>query len=175
MRKVLYIMGQLNDQDIEWMAHSGRRLALAPDEAIIRQGIESPDIFIVLSGAVEVQVSGVGVVARLSTGEIIGEMSFVDKAPPSATVRASEPSVVLALDRRQMDDRLTSDTGFAARFYKALSIYIADRLRSTTARPGGSPSEIQADELDETVLDHVSMAGTRFQQMLKTLLSADAR
>jgi len=175
MRKVLYIMGQLNDQDIEWMARSGRRLALAPDEVIIRQGIESPDIFIVLSGAVEVQVSGVGVVARLSTGEIIGEMSFVDKAPPSATVRASEPSIVLALDKRQMEDRLTSDTGFAARFYKALSIYIADRLRSTMARPGGSPSGIQADELDEMVLDQVSMAGTRFQQMLKTLLSADAR
>ena len=177
MRKVLYIMGQLDDRDVEWMACAGRRRALERGEVIIRQGIKSPDLFIVLAGTVEVEVAGAGVVARLASGEVIGEMSFVDKAPPSATVRACETSIVLALDREQMEARLASDVGFAARFYKALSIYLADRLRGTLAKSGGglSSAEIQEDELDETVLDHVSMAGVRFQQMLRTLLSADAR
>lgn len=172
MRKVLYIMGQLHDEDIEWMARSGRRLTLAPGDALIRQGTEVPDLFIVLAGLLDVEATGVGLVARRGSGEIIGEMSFVDRAPPSATVVAHEPSVVLALDRRMMERRLATDTGFSARFYKALAIYLADRLRDLTeGRVGG---DIQKDELDETVLDGVSMAGLRFHHMLNTLMGARA-
>jgi CRP-like cAMP-binding protein len=170
MRKVLYIMGQLNDHDVEWMSRTGRRIVLMPGDVIINQGVQVADLFIVLSGVVEVSVTGAGVVAHLSSGEIIGEMSFVDKALPSATVRASEPVILLALNKQQMDARLASDSGFAARFYKALSIYLADRLRSMT----GKSDELEEDELDETVLDQVGMAGVRFQHMLKTLLSANA-
>ncbi|MBM3527427.1 MAG: hypothetical protein FJX62_04995 [Alphaproteobacteria bacterium] len=48
MRKVLYIMGLLNDGDIEWMSQSGRRLALQNGDVIIREGVEVPDLFIVL-------------------------------------------------------------------------------------------------------------------------------
>jgi CRP-like cAMP-binding protein len=177
MRKVLYIMGLLHDDDIEWMATTGRRQILAQGEIIIRQGIEVPDIFIVLAGAVEVEITGAGVIARRGSGEIIGEMSFVDKSPPSATVRAAELTTVLALDKRKMEARLATDTGFAARFYKALAIYLADRLRGATGGETGNglrPEEIQEDELDETVLDQVAMAGLRFRHMLKTLMEKSA-
>jgi CRP/FNR family cyclic AMP-dependent transcriptional regulator len=177
MRKVLYIMGQLHDEDIEWMTHIGRRRTLKPGDVIIKQGVEVPDIFIVLNGTMEVDVAGVGVVANLAGGEIIGEMSFVDRAPPSATVRAAEGSTLLALDKSQMEQRLSADPGFAARFYKALAIYLADRLRSTASRKQGGPlrsNEAQEDELDETVLDQVSMAGLRFQRMLTALMGARA-
>jgi CRP/FNR family cyclic AMP-dependent transcriptional regulator len=176
MRKVLYIMGELNDEDIAWMVRAGRRLTLAKGQVIIREGVEVSDLFIVLDGAVEAEVAGIGAVARLASGEILGEMSFVDKAPPSATVRAAEPATVLALDKRAMESRLAGDIGFSARFYKALAIYLADRLRSTTQQIKTTarltPNQIQTDELDETVLDQVGMAGLRFEEMLKTLMTA---
>jgi CRP/FNR family cyclic AMP-dependent transcriptional regulator len=175
MRKVLYILGQLNDEDVEWMAQAGRRRELASGDVIIHQGVEVDDMFIVLAGAVEVAVASVGVVALLASGEIIGEMSFVDRSPPSATVRAAEPATVLALDKRIMEARLLADIGFSARFYKALAIYLSDRLRDTMKRRSGGPldsKEIQEDELDEIVLDQVSLAGTRFKYMLKTLMGA---
>jgi CRP-like cAMP-binding protein len=176
MRKVLFIMGQLHDEDIAWMAEAGRRQMLRPGEVIVRQGVEVPDLFIVLTGAVEVEVAGLGVMARRPSGEIIGEMSFVDRAPPSATVRAGEPTVVLALDKGQMERRLATNTGFAARFYKALAIYLADRLREEIARgnkaAGRKSGQFEEDELDEAVLDNVSMAGLRFQDMLRTLMGS---
>ena len=177
MRKVLYIMGLLNDDDIAWMAKTGRRRTLEPGSTIISQGVHVPDLFIVLDGMVEVDVRGVGVVATLASGEIIGEMSFVDKAPPSATVRAPAAATVLALDKRTMEARLASDTGFSSRFYKALAIYLADRLRGASGQPsddGLIADAMQADELDEAVLDQVSMAGTRFKHMLRTLSGARA-
>ncbi|WP_114392639.1 cyclic nucleotide-binding domain-containing protein [Oleisolibacter albus] len=175
MRKVLYIMGLLNDADMAWMAGAGRRLRPRPGDVLIRQGEPADDLFIVLGGEVTVELADGSVLARMGSGEVLGEMSFVDRAPPSATVRAGEGCQVLALDKRAMEARLAGDSGFAARFYKALAVFLADRLRSTTQRmttgPDGSigGDALLADELDETVLDQVSMAGLRFEQMLKIL------
>jgi len=173
MRKVLFIMGQLNDRDIEWMALIGRQRVFASGDTLIQEGQESPALFIVLEGEVAVEVAGIGRVATLGSGEIIGEMSFVDKAPPSATVVALSGAKVLVLQKSQVEDHLAEDPAFAARFYRALAIFLADRLRGTVQRnKAGAPvtsTAIEEDELDDSVLDNVSVAGLRFQQMLKTL------
>ncbi len=168
MRKVLYILGQLDDADIAWMGRIGTRRNLAPGDVLIEEGRASPHLFIVLDGEVSVTVSGVGTVARLHAGEILGEMSFVDKAPPSATVGVTRPSRVLILDKAAIEARLQENAAFAGRFYKALAIFLADRLRTTTlrGRGGAGPAE---DELDDMVLDGVSMAGLRFQELLRAL------
>ncbi len=174
MRKVLYILGQLNDTDVAWMGQSGRKMTLRPGDRLIQEGRETPDLFIVLDGQVDVQVAGVGTVASLSSGEILGEMSFVDKAPPSATVIAARQTRVLALEKALIEERLGSQPDFAARFYKALAIFLADRLRTTTLRKStsGATTGTAEDELDDMVLDGVSMAGLKFQQLLSLLESA---
>jgi CRP-like cAMP-binding protein len=178
MRKVLYILGQLDDRDVEWMAQAGRQLTLHPGEALIREGEQNPDIFVLLDGQVDVLVHGVGQVASLGSGEILGEMSFVDSSLPSATVSARQPTRVLALDKKRMEERLRSNPGFAGRFYRALAILLADRLRETVARQkvghNVKAEMIDEDELDDNVLEGVSMAGLRFQQMLRTLQGAAA-
>lgn len=175
MRKVLYIMGQLDDADIAWMAQAGRQRAFAGGEVLIREGLESLSLFIVLEGQVEVAVAGIGHVASLGSGEVLGEVSFVDGAPPSATVTASGAVRALMLDKAQVEGRLARDPGFAGRFYKALAIFLSDRLRSTMARrkDGSGVAAREDGELDENVLDGVSIAGLRFQEMLRTLSGAN--
>ncbi len=132
-------------------------------------------MFIVLTGTVEVVVSGVGVVGQLAGGEIIGEMSFVDRALPSAPVRAAEPATVLAISKRTMAARLMVDAEFSARFYKALAVYLSDRLREATNRGSGAApdvTEIPESERDTIVPEPVSFASTRFQYLLKKLMGA---
>ena len=179
MRKVLYILGQLDDHDIDWLARVGRQRQLEQGATLIEEGREQSDLFIVLDGQVDVSVAGIGRVASLGSGEILGEMSFVDKAPPSATVRATEPAKVLALNKQEIEARLSSNAGFAGRFYKALAIFLADRLRSTAVRQRSGEAvkstNVEEDELDDSVLDGVSMAGLRFQQMLTTLRETEKR
>lgn len=176
MRKVLYILSQLNDEDVEWLAHAGRTRTVSADEPLIHEGLPVADLFFVLAGEASVSVSGMGELVRLGRGEIAGEMSFVDSAPPSATVTALAGSSVLAIDKRAVEARLAEDTGFAARFYRSLAIFLADRLRSTTSRmksaDGVSSTAIVEDELDEGLLDQVSLAGIRFEHLLKTLSAA---
>jgi len=68
--------------------------------------------------------------------------------------------------------KLAEDTAFAARFYRALCVFLADRMRHTTLRMGygsGALDKHAADELNEDLLDTVHLAGARFDRMLKRL------
>ena len=71
--------------------------------------------------------------------------------------------------------KLDQDVGFASRFYKALSLFLADRMRNTIRRMGyeddAAPDQEmgELDEIDPEVLDKVHLAGARFERMLKTL------
>ena len=71
-----------------------------------------------------------------------------------------------------MSAKLSSDPAFAARFYRALCVFLASRLRSTTRRMGyGNDAEDAdaKDELTDDLLDNVHLAGARFDRMLKRL------
>ena len=174
MRNVLFIFAGFDDGDVAWLASVGTTRALAVGEVLVEQGRAVGDLFVVLQGEVEVAVSGGGVVARRGAGEIIGEMSFVDSALPSATVLASRPTVIFSVAKAVVTARLAADTGFAARFYRALALYLADRLREATAR-GRSGDGSTENELDEMVLDGIDVAGLRFRRFVDTLAAAGRR
>jgi CRP-like cAMP-binding protein len=178
MRKVLFILGQLRDGDAEWMARSGLKRTVAGETALIRQGVPGASVFILLDGQLRIEDEKLGVIAQLGTGEIVGEMSFVDDAPPSASVIADGTCTVLELTHDAIAERSEADPTFGMRFYKALCFFLADRLRGTVRRFGYGDQaaldsdEVLEDELDEKLLDTVSIAGDRFDRMLKMLSSA---
>lgn len=172
MRKVLYLFGLLTDADIEWMARTGTRRHLSDGEIVIREGEDVDSLILLLEGELLVSAEGFGQVARLGVGEIVGEISLVDSAPPSATVAAHGESLALFIDRSKLLQRLDSDAGFGARFYRALAMFLADRLRAT--RPSKAilltdKEAVLRDELDVGIMDHVSAAGERFNRMLRIL------
>lgn len=177
MRKALLFLGILNDADLEWMIAAGAKKRLSPGEVLIQEGQPAASIYLVLEGALSViaQAAANQEVARLRSGEIVGEMSFVDSRPPSATVRALEPSSVLAIPRQGLEERLSRDAYFAARFYRAIAVFLSDRLRYTVGLLGygaGQGLEDQAsysDEIDPAVLDNVSLAGARFEMLQRRL------
>jgi CRP/FNR family cyclic AMP-dependent transcriptional regulator len=169
MRKALYLLGQLDDLDIEWMIEYGRRESIPRGHAIITQAQQIDSLYVILTGRFIVvnERDDARELARLGSGEIVGEMSFVDAAPPSATVKADEESTVLALPRASLKRKLQGDPAFAARFYRAVAMFLSDRLRATSA---GAGSALEDDELDPNVLDTVHLAGQRFDRILKRLL-----
>lgn len=178
MRKVLFILGQLSDLDIEWLITAGRKEQVSAGTTLIHEGKAIDALYIILDGLLSVTMAALGgqEIARLGAGEMVGEMSFIDARPPSATVTAAENTFVLAVPRRQLAAKLEQDPGFAARFYRALATFLSDRLRGTVSRLGyGDGQALQedieyADELDDNVLDNVSLAGARFEWILKRLL-----
>jgi len=105
MRKVLFLFGQLNDDDVEWMLTAGLRRPVPRGAVLIQQGVPVDALFILLDGRLAVLLGPrEREIARLNTGEIVGEMSFVDARPPSATVRSLEDSTVFALPKAVLTD-----------------------------------------------------------------------
>lgn len=180
MRKVLFLFGQLSDDDLEWMLKAGRKRSLQEGEVLIRQGVPVEDVYILLEGSLAVWLTlrkgPEREIARLQAGEIVGEMSFVDARPPSATVKAVESSTVFGISKAVLGAKLVADQGFAARFYRALAIFLSTTVRERHRALGyGSEEDLEgmeeeADELDGNVLDGVYLAGERFDRLLKRVL-----
>lgn len=172
MRKVLYIFGLLTDADIGWMAQNGNCRRLIDGEILIEEGGRSESLILLLEGEVQVSAKGYGDIARMGVGEIVGEISLVDSAPPSATITARGKGFALFIDKRQLLEKLERDEGFGSRFYHALAVFLADRLRASRQPAAGTLSDDSAlspDELDMGIVDRVTAAGERFNRMLRML------
>ena len=97
-------------------------------------------------------------------------------ATATATVTATVDGAVLRVPHAALTQRLTADAGFAGRFYRATSLFLADRLRGVThqlQRSGGSAGpddgEATTDEVNVNVLENVHLAGQRFLRILEEL------
>src|ERR1051326_2830664 len=122
MRKVLFLFGQLTDADIGWLAKAGRRQRLPAGAVLIHEGVPVETLYILLEGSLTVvRESAKKEIARLGVGEVVGEMSFIDARPPSATVRASTAVVVYAISTQRLRQALEEDVALAAHFYKAIA------------------------------------------------------
>jgi CRP/FNR family transcriptional regulator, cyclic AMP receptor protein len=172
VRKALFLLGILDDRDLDWLISAGTKQEVAPGAVLIQEGKPIDAVFLVLDGLLAVRTAHLGDadVARLRSGEIVGEMSFVDSRPPSASVLATEPSVVLAIPRSMLLAKLGQDVAFAARFYHSLAVFLSDRLRSTVSQLGyGRVERDHDDEVDPETLDNMSIAGARFDWLQRRL------
>lgn len=170
MKRVLFVLGQLSDNDIEWMIENGNKQTINQSDFLVKQGEAIENIFIVLSGSFRIfneQNPEINI-AQIGSGEIIGEMSFLDERPPSVSVVATETSSVYCISLDRMKQFMEVDTRFAARFYYSIGLFLSDRLRKTTGRLGyGALEENEdIDEININVLSQVGQAGSRFSRML---------
>jgi CRP/FNR family cyclic AMP-dependent transcriptional regulator len=168
-KKVLYFLGTLDDQDIDWMVRSGEKRTVPAATRIIQEGQPSEFLFFILAGEFAVTSErGKAEIARLTAGEILGEISFVDSRPPSATVTATTDSVVGAIPETVLVKKLRQDLAFASRFYRSIAVALADRLRARNLlSTKGAPSSSMDDDMEipAHLLDTMSMAGMRFSEM----------
>ena len=175
MRKVLYILGGLEDSDLQWLIDAGTATSVAGGTLLIEEGVSVDKLYIVIDGELSVR-KGDHELARLGSGEVVGEMSLLDSRPPSATVSALEDAVVHAIPHSALRSKLTSDPTFASRFYKALCIFLANRLNRTDTMIGaggksGAEDESIGDEISPDALEHVTLAGARFDWFLQRVRS----
>lgn len=199
LRDVLFILAELHDSDIDWMMAYGKSQQIPAHTILIREQGPVDALYILLDGSMSVSVSLnernplarafaaieeseiVGrELARLSKGEVMGETAFIDGRLPSMTVKAMEDSVVLSISRQQLAAKLQQDVGFASRFYRVIAILLSQRLQGMLTRVGygrrvysqGLPlaKDVEyEDELNDSVLDGVAIAGKRFDWMLARL------
>lgn len=176
MKKALYILAELSDRDFEWLISAGQQRTIKPGQALIQEGGSIDALYLILSGSFAVCVAALDhkEVARLAPGELVGEMSFVDDRPPSATVQAIDESIVWCIPRLMLATKLSQDVAFSAHFYRALAILLSDRLRSTVNRMGGSTEQdgsIDDIRPNSKVMEGLDIAKVRLEWLFKRLRS----
>ena len=162
------MLGQLSDSDIEWLIDNGNKQTVKQGEYLVTQGESIENISIVLSGGFRIynKENPNNDIASINSGEIIGEMSFLDERPPSVSVVATEQSNVYSISFQWVKQKMEVDTRFAARFFYSVALFLSDRLRKTTGRLGYGVPQDKVDEININVLSNIGQAGSRFSRML---------
>ena len=180
MRKALYLLADLDDEDISWLARNGDKRRLPGGSLVIEEGMPFDSVIFVIDGQLEVLVGrgeNARHIAELGAGEIIGELSLIDHRPPAASVRAVSDVKLLAVPRDRILQRIAEDIAFSARFHRAVAVFLADRLRGTVVRLGYGDTTPESDvqafemehEIDDALLDNLNMAGERMRRLIALL------
>jgi len=88
-------------------------------EVIVRQGGPADKFFIIVDGEVEVEKQDEGTVRKLTTlqrGHFFGEVAIMRGTPRAATVRATKPTSLIAMDRDTFRNLVAQSLGTTADF-----------------------------------------------------------
>lgn len=85
----------LNQENLKELVSLLRLRKYAPNDCIIRKGDPGKNLFIILSGAVDVVDQDGMSIARLRNGEVFGEMSLISGDRVGATIKVTEPTTLL--------------------------------------------------------------------------------
>jgi len=134
LRNTQYIVAGLSDADMIWLLSMGKLRSFKNGETLVAAGRQVNDLFFITRGSFTVTLPDGGKhVATLKSGDVVGEMAFIEKHPASTSVRAVEQAEALAIPREAILERFEQEPVFAARFYCALATFLSARLRETTA------------------------------------------
>lgn len=106
---------------------------LKPDEFLMREGEESSNMYYLQSGTLAVyKLKGQAEqqIGTIYAGELVGEMSFLDKKPRSASVKAIQESTLVVVPSEKFQRYLDDQPAW----YKALIDTLLDRLRRANTR-----------------------------------------
>lgn len=99
-------------------------------KTMTEEGLPGEEAFVIASGTAEATLRGEPV-ATFDAGQIVGEMSLLDKGPRSATVVAVTDLEVLVLDSRGFYSLLREAPSVAIKILQSLT----ERLRRTENAP----------------------------------------
>ena len=148
MLEARVFLGVLDEPDIEWLVANSRRHEVSAESVLIRHGAPVEHMYLIVDGAFDVTIFTPAArrIATLYAGELVGEMSFVDLHPPSATVSAAMNSIVLEISKALLLEKIQRDSGFGTRFYKGISVLLAGRLRAAYTIDHGARSAADSEK-----------------------------
>jgi hypothetical protein len=128
------LFSHLSPEGLAELARASREEEFAPGANLCLAGEEGNEVFILLTGEVEVLINddeGEKIVNREKAGGFIGELAVLDPAPRSATLRAGSGGTrVLCLDGNAFRNALNDDPAIAASVLRTL----AQRLRNVSKK-----------------------------------------
>jgi uncharacterized protein YhbP (UPF0306 family) len=113
------VFSDLPTQQIDSIASELQTVKVDTGEIVVRQGGPADKFFIIVDGAVDVEQQdddGFRKLSSLGRGHFFGEVAIMRGTPRAATVRATEPTTLIAMDRDIFRDLVAQSLGMTADF-----------------------------------------------------------
>jgi CRP/FNR family transcriptional regulator, cyclic AMP receptor protein len=159
-------IGHLKDDDRDLLSSYGEFFPGHPGVAIIEEGAEQTEVFVVISGKLQVhsmQENGEArLLAEVGPGETLGEISLFTPGPATATVIPTEFSQLWRIDDSDLIQFMTDNPGAGNVLLRTLATILAQRLRQVDPQfyglsayavvdsPGLPPATDDTTETDTT-------------------------
>ncbi len=162
MFEALVLLNEFDESDVHWLLGAGTEQQIHSGATIIQEGSHPPALYFVLEGLLGLNVSSAGdqQLAVLGSGELVGEISFLEDRPATATVTAVESTLLLAVPRTALEEKIQADAAFASRFYRSLALISSSRLRE---RVNALAAQLSTKELAE---EAATERGTRIERFI---------
>ena len=132
------LLARLSLEQVLRFAQAGELERFEPGEDIVVEGTLGDSLYLILAGAASVHIGGAQTrpLATLRPGEFFGEMSLVEPAVRSATVRAREATEVFRVPHYALANLLDDDPVVLHLVLVTIIRVLSKRLRDTNALVG---------------------------------------
>ncbi|HSG15356.1 MAG TPA: ATP-binding protein [Anaerolineae bacterium] len=165
------LFSNLSDEDLVRICGMVSRERLEPGEKLFAEGSHGHQAYVIEEGELEiVKISGTRSVllALRGPGEVIGEMALLEDKPRMAGAVARIATVVIAIEREQLQDLMrTSPSAAEAMYYNVL-----ERWRSTQSRVQQSEKMAQLGTLTAGIAHELNNPAAAVKRGAEQLSSA---
>lgn len=140
------LFSALNARELRQVLQVTEVESYADGQMIFVEGQAGEQLYIVLSGQIEVVRSG-SPVARLQPGEHFGEMSLIRDQPRSASARAVGLTQLMVIHRNNFFEILRSEHRLAVKLLWQFTGVLAHRLAETTRNLGIAREELIGEDI----------------------------
>jgi CRP-like cAMP-binding protein len=145
---VVPLLAGRSDDDLLGLARRLRQRTVSPGDILWKQGDAARELVLVVAGAVTASLPVPGgrtvEIGRAGAGDIVGEIGLLEGGEHTMTVKATEPSMLLALSRNDFAALLARPDASSFELKRRLALQFTGRLRNQYAQlastlGGGDP------------------------------------
>lgn len=128
----------LSDRDLDRIKSVCKEKSLTKGDIFAAEGEPGHQMCIIKDGSMEIVVSrgddnSIKTITHLGIGQLIGEMSLVDRGKRSATVKALQtPTTILVIDHQDLLDLCEMNTQIGYRVMKNMAADLSFKLRHSS-------------------------------------------
>ena len=128
IRRIPILKGFSEEQILKVLALCTEE-SFSEGELLFQEGADSRNIFILLSGMLQVQTPTCGEIATIGKMGVVGEMGVLTDLPRAAGVLALRDAQTLCLGKEALFGLILQDPDMGYRIYRNTTHILAERLR----------------------------------------------
>lgn len=129
------LFSPFSDDELSFFVQRAERIRLVAGQGLFAEGDRAGNLYIVVSGSIEIVARDQSILAQYVSGDSFGELEFLTKGERNATARALDDCELLAFPARgsEMETSLAERPDMAARILHSFLTVIAGRIRKANS------------------------------------------